>query len=239
MAYATRSILAQFSAARGLASTVASRSAAGGRSQDPAHSHVTTHTESYEDESGATKTRKIASCDHCGMAMVFSNIGRFARHLTGDSLLCQNSGGIVVCTEAPLPVQQRFKARVMEQDRQKAHLERMLAARRANDLAARGRANPSADTDDVATPPLKAAKGPLELAFEKLTVKDAEDAHAMLLFENPAVASRFFASASFTRYIKVIKNSPGRWKPPPRQKLLGAMLDDKVDSLKLSVRVRA
>ena len=68
--------------------------AAAGRAQELAHAFITITTEVYVNDEGERKSRKNAKCDLCGDAKVFSNIGRWTNHFTGEDKYCLKNGGL-------------------------------------------------------------------------------------------------------------------------------------------------
>ena len=81
-----------------------------GRSLDPAHAFITIEVETYTAD--GKKMRKQSSCDLCGARKVFSNIGRWNKHFTGDAAFCVDNGGLGQCLNVPAESAMKFKKKV-------------------------------------------------------------------------------------------------------------------------------
>ena len=88
--------------------------AAAGRSQELAHAFITITTEVYVNDEGERKSRKNAKCDLCGDTKVFSSIGRWTNHFTGEDKYCLRNGGLGACKSVPPETAEKFKKKVID-----------------------------------------------------------------------------------------------------------------------------
>ena len=85
----------------------------GGRALELAHSFITITSEVYVDDDGERKSRRHAKCDLCGDTKVFSSIGRWTNHFTGEDKYCVKNGGLGACKSLPLETSEKFKKKVI------------------------------------------------------------------------------------------------------------------------------